>query len=245
MSLSFDRVARDYDRTRGGAERGRGAAGQIARHLVPGPVVEVGIGTGVVAAGLREHGHQVCGVDVSEPMARQARERLGGCVALGDAQALPFAAASVPNVVCAHVLHLLSNMTVAMAEAARVLRPGGHLVAVHGNLVADPDDVIETTAPLAPLQRRPDTPEGLAGAGTAAGLTVLSQLLLPMHERGFSPDEFADSIASKQWPYLWRIDDRTWTEVVSPVIAALRRLPDPGRPRHQVWRAHLSVLARP
>jgi len=45
-----------------------------------------------------------------------------------DAQRLPFAAGSFANVVMVDVLHHIEYPVHAMAEAARLLRPGGHLV---------------------------------------------------------------------------------------------------------------------
>ncbi len=244
-SLSFERVADEYDQTRGGLERGRRTAQDAAPHLVSGLVLEVGIGTGAVGVGLRERGFTVCGVDLSAAMAHRARQRLGQVVALADAGVLPVRTCSVANVVCAHVLHLVSDMHQALSEAARVLQPGGRLVAVHGNLTAEPDDVIDTIAPLGVLQQRPDTPAGLTAACRAAGLVLVMQRPAVPHERDTAPAEFAAGLAARSWPYLWRVDDQTWAWLVEPVIAALRALPDPDRPRHQIWRASLSVLAKP
>src|SRR6266487_887125 len=224
-SLSFERVADEYDQTRGGLERGRRTAQDAAPHLVSGLVLEVGIGTGAVGVGLRERGFTVCGVDLSAAMAHRARQRLGQVVALADAGVLPVRTCSVANVVCAHVLHLVSDMHQALSEAARVLQPGGRLVAV--------------------LQQRPDTPAGLTAACRAAGLVLVMQRPAVPHERDTAPAEFAAGLAARSWPYLWRVDDQTWAWLVEPVIAALRALPDPDRPRHQIWRASLSVLAKP
>jgi len=50
MSLSFDRVADEYDATRGGEERGEHVAADLEPWLSGGgPVLEAGAGTGVVA----------------------------------------------------------------------------------------------------------------------------------------------------------------------------------------------------
>src|ERR1044071_8947843 len=109
MSQSFDRVAANYDRMRGGEDRGRQSAAEVAPYLVPGPVLEVGVGTGIVAGALREMGHPTFGVDIAERMLVQARQRLGPVLARADAMALPFADASVSGVVFVHVLHLVSD----------------------------------------------------------------------------------------------------------------------------------------
>jgi SAM-dependent methyltransferase len=243
-SLSFEKVADDYDQTRGGLERGRLTAADVAPYLLPGPVLEVGAGTGAVAVALAERGFPVCGVDISPAMLSRAHQRVGGVVAVADACALPVRSQSVPNVLFAHVLHLVSDLRLALAEAARVLASGGRLVAVHGHLEADRDDVIDAIEPLGVLQQRADTPAGLAAACGDLGLRVVTQCRAGRHERDTSPDEFAAGLAARAWPYLWAVDDDTWRSVVEPVIAALRRLPGPDRPRHQVWRASLSVFGR-
>src|SRR5690606_10395037 len=81
-----------------------------------------------------------CGVDLSEQSPRLARasltEAAGRDVRLAfaqaDADALPFASGSMDVVICRLVLPYL-NHTAALAEFARVLRPGGILsTEVHG-----------------------------------------------------------------------------------------------------------------
>ncbi|MFK4546980.1 SAM-dependent methyltransferase [Streptomyces tendae] len=242
---SFDRIAKTYDATRDGDARGRAVAALVVPHLVPGPVLEIGVGTGAVAAALAGAGHPALGVDISTEMLRQAEQRLGARVVRGDARALPYARGAVPNVLCAHVLHLVGDMDTAVAEAARVLAPGGRLVAVHGETYADPPaDVTGAMAPLAPLRERPDTVEGLARAAKAAGLRTVTQYALGPNERGFSPEDFAGAIEGRQYPYLWDVPESVWHELVDPVVAALRALPAPARPRPLQWWSPLSVFAK-
>ncbi|MCX5379738.1 class I SAM-dependent methyltransferase [Streptomyces sp. NBC_00091] len=60
----------------------------------PGPVLELGIGTGRIALPLREHGIEVHGVDGSEAMLRRLRAKPGGAgipVTLGDFTEVPVA----------------------------------------------------------------------------------------------------------------------------------------------------------
>jgi ubiquinone/menaquinone biosynthesis C-methylase UbiE len=97
-SLSFERIADRYDATRGGEQRGRRTAASLAPLLDPvWPVVEIGIGTGVIALGLRELGFAVVGVDLSPAMTQRARRRLGPVVAVADAAHLPVADAAIAN----------------------------------------------------------------------------------------------------------------------------------------------------
>src|SRR5689334_11954047 len=97
-SLSFDRVADQYDESRGGTARGERMAADLAPWFAPGAVLEVGVGTGIVAGGLRKHGVPVLGVDLSAEMLRRAVDRLGPVVARADATALPVASGSIDNV---------------------------------------------------------------------------------------------------------------------------------------------------
>ncbi|MBV8305279.1 MAG: hypothetical protein JOZ04_13795 [Acidimicrobiia bacterium] len=52
-SISFDRIADRYDETRGGERRGQLVAAEIDPYLGPGArILEIGVGTGIVATAL-------------------------------------------------------------------------------------------------------------------------------------------------------------------------------------------------
>lgn len=127
----YDAEARVYDDSRGGRARGRAAAAAVAE-LVPagGVLLDVAGGTGVVSVELAGLGWSVVVLDASLGMLEIAAGRLPGrvCAAAGDR--LPVADASVDVVTMIWLLHLLDVPTAdrMVAEAARVLRPGGHLV---------------------------------------------------------------------------------------------------------------------
>jgi ubiquinone/menaquinone biosynthesis C-methylase UbiE len=125
-SLSFEPIADRYDATRGGDQRGRRTAANLAPLLDPAaPVLEVGIGTGIVALALRQLGLTVVGVDLSPAMAQRARRRLGPVVAVAHAAQLPVADAAIQQAVSVWLLHLVADRAVVLAEVARALRPGG------------------------------------------------------------------------------------------------------------------------
>ena len=117
-------------------------------------MLEIGVGTGVIAAALRERGVTTHGVDLSIAMLARARDRIGPRVVRADAFALPVASGAVDNVLFVAALHAIGDAHRAMAEAARVLRPGGRLVAVHGAPRREPpqDDITDAMAPLAVLR---------------------------------------------------------------------------------------------
>ena len=185
------------------------------------------------------------GVDLSAPMLARAYDRVGPCLARADAQALPVRSASMGTVLFVHVLQLVGDLGATLAEAARVLRPGGRLVAVYGGPLMEPDDLVETTEPLRALREgRPDAPAVVVPAAAAVGFRVVEQRLTAPYVVPTTPAELAASIADRQWSYLWRVDEATWRAEVEPVIAALRALPDQDRVRRQVGRTNLTVLAR-
>jgi ArsR family transcriptional regulator len=101
-----------------------------------GSVLDIGTGTGRIAELLEPHSDHVTGVDKSPEMLRLARARLqdlpGDRVALvqGDFAALPFPPASFDTVVFHQVLHYAQEPAYALAEAARVCRPGGRIAIV-------------------------------------------------------------------------------------------------------------------
>lgn len=98
-------------------------------------VLDLGIGPGVSAINMGQASPQArfVGVDISRPMLRLAggnRERAGWSpsrlmLVQADAGRLPFAAATLDAAAGHSFLYLLPNHEAALAEAGRVLRPGG------------------------------------------------------------------------------------------------------------------------
>ncbi|ONK09825.1 class I SAM-dependent methyltransferase [Streptomyces sp. MP131-18] len=91
-----------------------------------GTCLEIGCGTGIHAARVRSLGRTPVGVDLSGGMLRHARGRLPA--ARADAARLPVLDASVPAVLAMMVHTDMPRYPAVLAEAARVLRPGGVLV---------------------------------------------------------------------------------------------------------------------
>jgi SAM-dependent methyltransferase len=100
------------------------------RDPAPGRVLEVGCGWGELAEWIgRDTGAEVVAVDLSPRMVELARER-GVDARIADVQELPFADGEFDLVVAAWMLYHVPDIDLALAEIARVLRPGGRLVAI-------------------------------------------------------------------------------------------------------------------
>jgi SAM-dependent methyltransferase len=96
----------------------------------PRRVLEVGGGPGELAARIElELGCDVVMVDISPRMVELAVER-GVDAQVGDILHLPFEDGSFDCAVAAWMLFHVPDIDVGLAELARVLRPGGRLVAV-------------------------------------------------------------------------------------------------------------------
>jgi SAM-dependent methyltransferase len=96
----------------------------------PRSVLEVGGGPGELAERMqRELGAEVSFVDISPRMVELARGR-GIDAQVADVQELPFADAAFDTVVAAWMLYHVPDVGRGLAEIARVLRPGGALIAV-------------------------------------------------------------------------------------------------------------------
>jgi len=95
----------------------------------PRRVLEVGCGPGELAERIaRDLGADVVALDQSERMVELTRAR-GVEAILGDVQALPFEDASFDCAVAAWMLYHVDDLDRGISELARVLRPGGRLVA--------------------------------------------------------------------------------------------------------------------
>lgn len=244
-AISFDRIADRYDETRGPTRSA--AVPEIERWLIPGLVLEVGVGTGLIAGALRERGRPVFGVDLSPAMLAIAAGRLGpGRVAVGDARALPVATGSVSTVVAAHVLHVVGDIAGALLEAARVLRPGGRVVALHvGDGESDTTDVAQALEPMLAISRpRVVIGEAARRAGLAAGLSLVWQGPAAAVTIQHTPRQVVDGLRERAWSFLWDLDDDAWRRHVAPALTALAALPDQDRPREHDQRDQLTILAR-
>jgi SAM-dependent methyltransferase len=100
----------------------------------PQRYLEVGCGPGELAARVHETlGANVVAIDISPRMVELARRR-GVDAREGDVQHLPFGDGEFDCAVAAWMLYHVPEVERALDELARVLRPGGRLVAVTNGL---------------------------------------------------------------------------------------------------------------
>ena len=115
---------------------GRDFAWQALTALLPSQWVvgDLGCGTGVLLGMLAPHVARAIGVDGSDEMLAAARARIAGLenveLRRGSLESLPLDSGALDAATMMLVLHHLPSPAAAIAEAARVLKPGGRLLVV-------------------------------------------------------------------------------------------------------------------
>lgn len=91
-------------------------------------LLDAGCGTGRFSTAFTRRGAQVVGLDLDADMLTVARSRLVGLCARGTIEGLPFPAETFDVTVAVAVLEFVPDPAAAIAELARVTRPGGRIV---------------------------------------------------------------------------------------------------------------------
>jgi ubiquinone/menaquinone biosynthesis C-methylase UbiE/DNA-binding transcriptional ArsR family regulator len=135
----FRAVAADWDRIRS-LHVAEGEVESAIRACIGGEPIEahldIGTGTGRLVEMIAPQTRRSVGIDLSHDMLAVARANLGRGshrhvqVRPGDVYALPFEDKAFDLVTVHQVLHYLEEPARAVAEAARVLKPGGRLLVV-------------------------------------------------------------------------------------------------------------------
>ena len=127
-SLSFDRAAAFYDKTRDLPEAvaTQGIQAILDAAGPGGRMLDVGTGTGRISVPLLQRGAKLVGCDLSPKMMELLRGKFPAArLAQADASLLPFPAKSFDAVTTCHVMHLVGPWREALEEYRRVLKPGG------------------------------------------------------------------------------------------------------------------------
>lgn len=128
--LAFDkRVAEKYQAQRQHPKFVSAEIGQSIARLLPANahVLEIGVGTGRIAKPVADAGCRVIGFDLSAEMLHQL-ERSTFSIYQGDMRQLALPANTFDATLIVHVLHLIKDWRIALAEAARTLKPSGLLI---------------------------------------------------------------------------------------------------------------------
>ena len=132
----WDRIARQYAADPIADMAGYEATLQrVLSFLNPGhDVLEIGCGTGTTALRLAPFTRRLLATDVSQEMIHIARDKLAArplpqlSFAVADADAQVFGQGIYDAVLAFNMLHLVSDLDRALAQAVRALRPGGLLI---------------------------------------------------------------------------------------------------------------------
>jgi arsenite methyltransferase len=175
-------------------------------------VVDVGSGPGLLAAEMATQvgpAGRVVGLDLSDPMLALSRQRCagldsGGCLRFlkADAVRLPFGDGVFDVAVAAQVYEYVADVPAALAEAYRVLRPGGRVLI----LDTDWDSIVWAAGDQARMQRLlaawaarfadPQLPRSLSWQLQDAGFQLERREVLVLFNPEYDPDTY--SVANGQ-----------------------------------------------
>jgi len=254
QSLAFDRAAEYYDETRAIDEAALADTIDLLEAELGGrgPVLEIGVGTGIVALPFAARGVPLAGLDLSLPMMRKLVEKAGGRAPLplvrGDATRMPFREDAFGGAYARWVLHVIPAWRDAVGELCRVVRPGG-LVLVEpagsrgrwrelwvrfqevtgGDLMATGFDVGEGFGDL-------DTAFVAHGAAPRA----LPTRMVPGR---VTFEQFFDRIERRRYSWTWRISEEDLQRAIAEVRPWAEerwgRLDQPLDPEFpMMWRAY-------
>jgi arsenite methyltransferase len=183
---------------------------RAALALQPGErVADIGCGPGFLAAEMAAEvgadGH-VHAVDPSESMLAITRRRQTAAgaapleIAPGNALALPLADAGLDAAVCTQVLEYVDDVPAALADARRVLRPGGRLLI----LDTDWDAIVWHSRDPARMRRvleawnehlaDPYLPRRLPGLLRSAGFELSECTIAPILNLGYAPPTYSTGL---------------------------------------------------
>jgi ubiquinone/menaquinone biosynthesis C-methylase UbiE len=168
--------------------------------------LDVGCGLAHLAIELAQEvapGGRIVALDNSEHMAAEAAARVAAAgladavtVRRGDATSLDLPEASVDFVAAAQVLSYVPDVARAVAEAARVLRPGGRLAVLETDWdlctyeAADPRLTRRILVARAGHFAHPHLPRQMHRLMCAAGLTLSRCEAVPLIETRYDPESF-------------------------------------------------------
>jgi SAM-dependent methyltransferase len=223
-SIRFDTAADHYDRTRAISDEAMGRTISLLTSELRdrGRVLEVGVGTGLLALRLYEFEIPVSGLDLSAPMLAKLVEKAGGIppfpLVRADATSMPFADRAFGAAYLRWVLHLIPGWRAVLAEMTRVVRPGGVLLVSLGAF----DEVGRAIrARFSEITGLSTDPVGLmwgnheALDGELEGLGLRLRVLPAIPEVEEEPlGSFLDAIEEGRWSWTWHVPEDTRVDAV-------------------------------
>jgi arsenite methyltransferase len=202
-----------------------------ALDLEPGEdVLDIGSGPGFLACEMSRKagpGGSVTGIDPSQSMLSIARAR--PCPAEsapvdfrpGEATALPCAERSFDAVTATQVYEYVQDMPAALAEARRVLRPGGRLLVLDtdwGSIVwrsGDHDRMRRVLDAWDNHLADPYLPRRLTGLLADAGFAVTHRSVVPLLNVGYDPDTYSAGLIGFVTAFVTRHADIAADDITS------------------------------
>ncbi len=216
-SIAFDRAADHYDRTRAISDEAMVRTIDLLSSELRGrgSVLEVGVGTGLLALPLHDAGVPLVGLDLTQAMVAKIVEKAGGeppfPLVLGDATRMPVVDGAFGGAYLRWVLHLIPDWRAAISEIVRVVRPGGVLLVCLGAF-DEPSAEIRTR--FAQITGISTDPAGLTWGETEPLDAELERLgarlrLLPpiSEEEEETLGEYLDAIEEGRWSWTWHVPD--------------------------------------
>jgi SAM-dependent methyltransferase len=258
-TIGFDRAAEFYDATR---DVGEMAIADTIEHLATsladrGRVLEIGVGTGVLALPLAARGLDIAGIDVSTEMLAKLRQKAAAgeqvYVLEADARRLPFRDGAFGGAYLRHVLHLIPNWELAVAELCRVVGDGVILVDAGRRTAAFAEMWRSMSPELGPEAEPPglvvirDGEEALVGTFAASGATLEGETVFSYPETE-TIDDVLEQIGRRTPSFTWHVSDEGLAAAVeiarSWALERYGRLDVPLQERFEVRWHRFSVRHR-
>ena len=254
---SFDRVAHCYDQTRGMSPDAARAIGEaiasMAREVSPLPrLVEVGVGTGRIAAPLTAAGVRVTGIDISPKMLAVLRDKRRDIdVVLAEASRPPLRDGAFDAALFVHILHLVPDAEATLRATARLVHAGGLILFGYdqGRIAerAEADLIIaRAVEEIAGIPIPTNDTHDVARATTervlremGATVTASTAASWPERARGRT---MLERLGRKDFSASWLIPDDALPAVIARVTPQLEALYG-GLDRELEWTRTFHVLA--